>query len=123
LDGVIADTQRLHARVEELVLRKRGIVISAEEITRKYAGLSDEEFFKLFDERDYREMVEEKWRIMEKVIKEEGIREIEGVCGMVRFLKETGLKLAVASSSPRKFVKHFDVIVTKEDVSHIQRYF
>ena len=49
MDGVIADTQRLHARVEELVLRKRGIVISAEEITRKYAGLSDEEFFKLWN--------------------------------------------------------------------------
>lgn len=46
MDGVISDTQKLHAKVEAGILSKFGINISPEEITLRYSGVRTKEFFK-----------------------------------------------------------------------------
>ncbi len=45
LDGVISDTNRLHASIEADLLKEIGIDLTPNELTEKYAGLSDRDFF------------------------------------------------------------------------------
>ena len=45
MDGVISDTQSLHARIESDLLRRYGIIMSPEEIIRRFAGTADKEMF------------------------------------------------------------------------------
>jgi HAD superfamily hydrolase (TIGR01509 family) len=40
MDGVISDTQKIHARIEAELLASFGITITPEEITRRFAGVS-----------------------------------------------------------------------------------
>ncbi len=45
LDGVISDTQDMHAQVESEFLRGLNIHIHADEITARFAGTGDKEMF------------------------------------------------------------------------------
>lgn len=52
MDGVIADTQRIHARLEAEILAYYGLSIEPAEISRRFAGRSNKDMFaELFDER------------------------------------------------------------------------
>ena len=45
MDGVISDTQKLHSHTESIILRGYGIEMSPDEVTRRFAGVSDSEIF------------------------------------------------------------------------------
>ncbi|HEY4488307.1 MAG TPA: HAD family phosphatase [Candidatus Paceibacterota bacterium] len=45
MDGVVSDTQRIHARLESEILASYGITMSIEEITRRFSGVSLREQF------------------------------------------------------------------------------
>ena len=45
MDGVISDTQKLHAKVESELLSRFNVNFTPEEITFKYAGVKTKEFF------------------------------------------------------------------------------
>ena len=130
MDGVISDTQKLHASVEEKLLKKYGIELNSDEITEKYAGVPDKEFFeKIFKDYkvsvDVEKIINEKWKEMINIAKN-NIFPIPGIIELVKQLKENRFKLAVASSSPHNFIElvlselklegKFDVIVSAEDV-------
>jgi len=131
LDGVISDTNFLQSRVEEALLKEHGINLSYEEITKKYAGMSDKEFFeKVF--RDFGkkcntlQIIKEKWRRIFALTKKEKIKPIKGSKQLIKKLKKAGFKLGVASASEKEFIKlillkfkilnHFDAITSSREV-------
>ena len=108
MDGVISDSQPIHAGLEEVLLREHGIEISAAELTRNYAGIPDREcakiiFAKYGKEIDLDKFVENKWtRILDYA--RGRIRPIDGAVELINKLKENNFKLAVASSSIPEFI-------------------
>ena len=109
MDGVISDTQNLQANNEEKLLNKYGIQLSADEITEKYAGVSDEEFFpKVFSDFgkqvDLEKVTEEKWEMIFSEAKGT-IKEISGSVDFIKILYNNDYRLAVASASIKPFIK------------------
>lgn len=132
MDGVLSDTQNLAAEVESAVLQTYGVKMAPEEITRKYAGVLDAEFFQeLFAthkiDSDVSEAAENKWEAMRERTKG-GVPAISGAIELVELLSKHGLKLAVASSSPPAFIKYvlsslgiqgkFVVVTSSEEVRY-----
>lgn len=108
MDGVIADSQPLHAGLEELLLKEHGIEIPAAVLTQKYAGVPDRKcaeiiFSQYKKEVDLDDFVEKKWSRMIKFALGR-ISAIEGALELIQKLKENNFKLAVASSSRSGFI-------------------
>ncbi|MBR9680570.1 MAG: HAD family phosphatase [Candidatus Altiarchaeota archaeon] len=131
MDGVLADTQKLHAKIESEIFRELGIDISPSEMTRRFAGLS----FKLQintilkehgKSADIDEIDLEKY---EKYIKalEQGIEGVRGARPLVEWLYEKKVPMAIATSNKRKAAQivvkelglnnYIKVLVTSEDIS------
>ena len=131
MDGVISDTQQVHAISEVSILRDYGIELEAEEISRKYAGVTDREMFQEiftnFDKKDINldMVIEKKWKNMMDVVKGR-VTEINGLKVLIERLKANELPLAVASASRISFIElvlaelklrdKFDVITSSEEV-------
>lgn len=108
MDGVVSDTQGFQSEAESKLLEKFGIHISPDEITAKYAGVSDREWLKLmFDQAgqtvDIDKIVKEK-REMVFEIATGHIQPIEGSQTLLNMLKEKGFPLAIASASAKPFI-------------------
>jgi beta-phosphoglucomutase-like phosphatase (HAD superfamily) len=132
MDGVLSDTQRLHASVEADLFAERGIAISAEEITARYAGVADAEFFRAvlggdLDDATLGALIREKWTRMGDA-GAGAIVQMDGAVDLVRALAASGTPLAVASSSPHHFIDRvlnelelaacFPVRASSEEVPH-----
>lgn len=131
MDGVISDTQNIHAKIESELLQNYEIEIPPEEITQRYAGVAGEEMFPQIFENAGKQMpaitqlVKEKWQRMKESI-EMGLQEVPGTRVFIELLKGRGLKLAVASASNKSFIElvlselnlteKFDVIASAEEV-------
>lgn len=108
MDGVISDTQKLHAKVESELLARYGIKLSPEEISKKYSGVRTRDFF---DEllktqaQPYNldELMKEKWQEMRKFAAES----IDPIPGAIELIKTLAKKypLALASASNIDYVK------------------
>jgi len=46
MDGVITDTQTIHAQIESELLARAGVNIEPEEISKRFAGVKTSEFFR-----------------------------------------------------------------------------
>lgn len=108
MDGVISDTQKLHASIESEIFGRFGINITPEEITRQYAGTVTRELFeKLLSQQDASydvdELLAEKWQRMTST---QTIEAIEGATELIQKLHDANVKMAVASASPQMYVKH-----------------
>lgn len=109
MDGVISDTQKLHARVESDLLSRYGINLTPEEVTRRYAGMNTR---KIFDEilrqqtapYDLDLLMDEKWSKI-SALAEESVDPIIGSVELIQKLHSSGFKLAVASASNLKYVE------------------
>lgn len=133
MDGVISDTQRFHAKVESNLLSQFNIILSPDEVTQKYAGVSDEKMFlELFAEYgvtnyDMKELIKMKWDMMKDAV-EGNIIAIPGVTDLIYSLKQKKIGLAVASASTLSFIRYvlksltiqnyFNVLVSSEEVKH-----
>jgi len=110
MDGVLSDTQTLHASVEAELFAERGETISPEEITERYAGVADAEVFRAvmgssLDAQTLEGLIREKWvRMMQRA--PGAVRPMEGAVELVRALAARDVPLAVASSSPLRFIDH-----------------
>jgi beta-phosphoglucomutase-like phosphatase (HAD superfamily) len=66
MDGVISDTQVTHADVESRVLAEIGIQIAPEEITRRFAGVTNREWFETLVQEHHKaanvnQLIARKW--------------------------------------------------------------
>jgi HAD superfamily hydrolase (TIGR01509 family) len=133
MDGVIADTQVVHATVESNLLREYGISLTPAEITRQYAGVNDNEFWPdVFTKAgkpavDPRTLTARKWEIMYSI--DSGtINPMPGSLELINELFAGHVPLAVASSSPKRFIElvvdtlavreKFSTLVSGDDVEH-----
>ncbi len=132
MDGVISDTQKFHAEAESRLLKKHGITMKPEEITRRFAGVSDDEMFEtIFSERNkpippIEELLTDKWSAMYDLAK--NVKPIAGSTDLIAELASRGYGIAVASSSPHRFIdyvltnlkvdQYFTVRVSAEDVKN-----
>lgn len=131
MDGVVSDTQKLCASIEKEMLEKYGIEISTEEVTRRYAGVSDKDFFRMasndFGKKipNVDQAVEEMWERIMKSAKG-NISSIPGAKELISQLKNRQFLLGIASSSIIPFIElvlselglkdRFDTIVSAEEV-------
>lgn len=108
MDGVISDTQKLHAEVESDLLNRYGIRMAPHELTEQFAGVDTAVFFReLFREKsidaDVTEVMEEKRKRMLDGVRR-GITPISGAPELISFFRDNGVKTAVASSSTVEFI-------------------
>ncbi len=105
MDGVVSDTQKLHARVESELLAQLGVAISPEEITRRFAGMSLTQQFGelLWGKRAHYDMQlveKEKWRRMADLAKQ-GVDPVKGsVETLIELVYHFRLGLGSASVLP-----------------------
>ncbi|MBR9681751.1 MAG: HAD family phosphatase [Candidatus Altiarchaeota archaeon] len=132
MDGVIADTQKIHGEIEANLLRKQGIEIEGHEISARFAGVRDFEMFEtILKENGKTANVDELCSVKRKLFGEaieKGVDSIEGAVELIHELHAKGVPLAVASSSNRKWIEqiltslavfdHFEVIVAGSEVPH-----
>lgn len=109
MDGVISDTQILHASIESRLLAQQGIYLSSDEITRKYASMRDRDLFqKLFQEHGVSasvdDVVAEKWALMQATV-QEVLTPIPYALPLVHQLSSE-FTLGLASSSPPYFIEY-----------------
>ena len=121
MDGVISDTQKLHAKVESELLLRYGVDLSPDEITRRYAGVKTREFFaELLDEKglsyDIDVLIEEKW-IKMREFTSAPVDCIEGALQLIKSLFDDGYLLAVASAS------NFDYVNSVLESLNVKDYF
>lgn len=128
MDGVISDTQTLVSQVESKLFAKYGIMISADEITRRFAGTADHEFFHvIFTENGTKHDVAEAIKERQKLVMQAShIAEIKGAVDLIKRLHANGFKLAIASGSSHEFInlvttnldvkKYFSIIASVNDV-------
>lgn len=109
MDGVLSDTQHLHALAESTLLKRYGIDLAPDEITRRFAGYADHEFYAtVFREAgkiaNLDQVIQEKWGpFLEQA--HGNIKAIPGAADTVRRLKNAGFVLGVASASIPEFIR------------------
>lgn len=133
MDGVLIDTEPLHYQVWQQVFAERGLTIDYENYkdcigsTRKFLY---ELILKNYG-RDFRNDPTLPARFIEikdQFLNEKGIPQIEGVTETVKALREKGYILAVASSSPLRYINFameklgiiscFDLLFSGEQVEN-----
>ncbi|MFT4892685.1 MAG: beta-phosphoglucomutase family hydrolase [Candidatus Nanohaloarchaea archaeon] len=128
MDGVLSDTQRLHAQAQSQVLKNYDVEMPPEEITRKYAGREPGTLFR--QETDTNKPMEahaEKQELLHQLVENNGVEKIEGAKKLVKNLHEEYC-LAVASSSQPEFIQkvvsdleledYFDCIESASEVEN-----
>lgn len=131
MDGVIIDSEPLHTEIAISVLREFGGEPTPEEI-HEFIGVTNRSMWttliarhKLLATVD--EMLERQGRYKMTRFEEELLDPIEGIDPLIRRAKGMGLKIALATSSPRYFAEHilknaglfdfFDALVTADDIT------
>lgn len=109
MDGVISDTQDILAVVERDMLKGQGIDMSAEEITRRFAGMSGKDIFTVIFSECNKDL-----SCIDKLIEERKIKTLDAVKGNVKEIPGTrefidnllndNFRLAVASGSIIPFI-------------------
>jgi HAD superfamily hydrolase (TIGR01509 family) len=113
MDGVIADTEKLHAQTSEELLRDDyGLHIPSHELSAVYAGTDDGFMFAdLFQKHhvkgDPEEASKKRWQRMYDVLGG-NIRPMPGFFPLFEQLKRNGNKIAVASGS---FINFIDLVL------------
>ncbi len=108
LDGVLADTEPLHAQTRKLLYRELGI--AADDTPDAAIGCGKREFWGHITEKygfpcTGEELSLRDFSLVYELIVKTALPPTEGLIGLLKFLRESGLKTAVASSSDRKYVE------------------
>ena len=109
MDGVIIDSESIHADMKIRTLNHFGITIDMEDCVA-YVGRSTKAFFSDFAQRakkpvSVQEMVDYKHKIYLEYIKDcASIEPIEGIMPLIVGLNEKNVPIALASSADRKII-------------------
>ncbi|MBR9680299.1 MAG: HAD family phosphatase [Candidatus Altiarchaeota archaeon] len=121
MDGVISDTQKVHAGTESKLLQDLGVTVSPDEITKRFAGVPDSETFRVLLEEngksaDIQSLLTQKMEIFEATLRS-GVDEILGSVNLITWLHEKRVPLAVATSLKRSLM---EIVL---DELHIREFF
>ncbi|MFB6115930.1 MAG: HAD family hydrolase [Candidatus Nanosalina sp.] len=128
MDGVLSDTQKLHAQAQSKILEEYNVEMPPEEITRRYAGKPPGTLFREESPAsDPMEAYGKKQNVLYELVEKEGVEPIEGSQQLVRKL-DGNYRLGVASSSEPDFIEkvvdslglseYFEVIKSASEVSN-----
>lgn len=122
LDGVISDTQDLHATVDSKVLRQFGIYLQPDEITVRFAGMGDRQMFSILFkeykiEGSVQQAIEMKWKRMANLLSQSNFQPVSYSVELIQMLHAAGISLSIGSGSPISF------IMTVLDVFSLHKYF
>ena len=130
LDGTLVKTQQeFHAAAEVSVLKEYGILMTADSISERFAGVHTLEVFKeLAPGNNPHELLKKKWRIMYSMAGQKPIELLPFAKELIRELKNKNIPLAIASASPidwinicikkNKLAEYFDVLASVDEVAH-----
>ena len=101
-DGTIVDTQLpFHATVESAILKKRGVTVTPESISERFAGRATKHVFgELAPGHDVELMYKEKWQDIYVLAKNKPIHCLPGIYELITFLSKKGIPISVASAAP-----------------------
>ncbi|MEM0359984.1 MAG: HAD family phosphatase [Candidatus Diapherotrites archaeon] len=129
-DGVLADTAQLHLKSEQEIFATVGLKISKGELAG-FFGMKVSEFIKEVLKKykikaDWKKLMQKKYKVLKELVKEKGIQPLPGAKDLALKAKKSGIKIAVASGSRKKFVlpllkkmglqKTFDLVLCADDV-------
>ena len=132
-DGLIFDTETCELKSFQQLYEKYGVTFPEEEWRDMIGTISAYDPYKALaaaiPQTSKNDFLVERTAIFEKILEGETVR--EGVKDYIERAKELGLKVAIASSSSRKWIeKHlriieldpslFDVICTSDDVENVK---
>lgn len=134
-DGVILNSEPLHYEAVTHVLKKFSIILSFEEYTKKYIGLSDKEMFPMLIQdkglplpiNSINSLINEKVATYTNIINDKNnLPIINGVESYICNAVQDDKKIAICTGSTKKEIstalnklklhQHFDTIVSAEDV-------
>lgn len=115
MDGTLVNTEPLHAKAMDIVLKKAGISlsISEEEAMERFKGMTDTLVLKALcpeiDESKREKMIEDKNQILKVIFKNLTEQELHaltspGIREFLQSIKQQGKKLAVVSASENEVV-------------------
>ncbi|MFH0837088.1 MAG: HAD family phosphatase [Candidatus Aenigmatarchaeota archaeon] len=131
MDGVISDTEHIHRKVNDMVLRKLGIVIGKEE-RDSYTGIPTKRGFQMIlkrynKEHDLNRAIEMNTEKLKELISNE-MEPISGAVALIENVKKAGFKIAVASSTELPLIEmilekigvndKFDSIISGADLEN-----
>ena len=109
MDGVVADSQKVHAQIESDILARFGIDISPAELTERFSGVRVADFFKeLFDQHgvsddvglgDIEPVVAEKRQAIVDYVRKNGAEPIPGIFALVELLLQNNILRALGTAS------------------------
>lgn len=108
MDGVIIDSEPLHTLARAKFFAELGIPADTEK--RIVLGAHKSEYWKVFKEEfalkpTLEELLEREFDFIVETVKERKTPESKNLTKLLRFLTDNGIKCAVGSSSPGKYVK------------------
>lgn len=130
MDGVLLDSEPLHFASDMKTMRHFGIQVTTNEL-EEFVGMVDREMMTILKRRhnaphSVPEMMEYQRNTKVAALKASDIGPIDGIRELLAELKARQIKLAVASSSPRKFIDaalskleitpYFEIILSGEEV-------
>lgn len=129
LDGVIADSMKLHFEAEKKTLLKYGISATTEELAAHTGNKAIVKFSALLKKHGVKANPEDVFKVhMDESYDhiKANVAPVSGIIGLLKELHSVKLKLAVASGSPRVLVEYiidkfrisklFDVVLSADDV-------
>lgn len=107
LDGTLVDTEVIHAEAESRLLKKFGVTMTSEEISKKYAGIPTQSYIEKIVGYRYplNDLILKKNQIMNEIVDEKGIHPINGMPGLVSFLYDRNVPIYVVSSSSLEWIQ------------------
>jgi HAD superfamily hydrolase (TIGR01509 family) len=130
MDGVLIDSEPLHCRADNQLLKELGAV-APENYLDRFAGWTDDAMWKAI-KTDYpitksiSEIKELQVPIKLKMLQESDLKAISGVVELLEEIKKEQILIALASSSPKIFIeavvkkieigKYFEALLSGEEV-------
>lgn len=109
MDGVIINSQPIHYKVDSKILKKIGIKLS-KEYMEGLAGMTNPEILKFLKKKfkfkeNIQDIIDLEVKTKIKILEDEDYKPIDGITDLVDNLRSNNILIAVASSSPRKFIE------------------
>lgn len=131
MDGVLIDSQPIHFEIDKACLLEQGVDISMEEVKKGAGTITKSRLQKWKDEFGLTEnldkLVNRREYLAFELFKTAGLGSIDGIKELLKELKNQGILMAVASSSPKEFIywvlktleieDYFQVVLSAEDAT------